>query len=287
MVSGRCSLSNAVRGVTEFPFVQVHTLRHALEECLTAKRSAGRRENYLKSLRGYLLRFASGRETQPVHAVASEQVEEYLSGLSGYNRATHLNRISTLFSFAVKRGYVSVNPCDRIERGRIDRRTPRVLTPEQCTQLYKACPTLCRPYLVLCLYAGLRPEEAMRLDWRSVSLSEKHVLLDADSSKVRQRRRVPLADVAVKLLAEHPHKLGPVAPSHSTVRRWKRKARVIVGTWPADLLRHTHISYALALHQDAGKVAYWMGNSAAIIKQHYDGLASPSAAREFFQSGRA
>ena len=39
--------------------------------------------------------------------------------------------------------------------------------------------------------------------------------------------------------------------------------------WPFDVMRHSFISYAVALTQQIGQVALWAGNSEAVIKRHY------------------
>jgi hypothetical protein len=120
---------------------------------------------------------------------------------------------------------------------------------------------------VLGLYAGIRPDEIMRMSWADINLETQTARVDG---KTRRRRIVPLQPVAVALLREHPTQEGPVAPSHSTIRRWKRGARALLGGhWPKDVLRHTAASYMLALHQDAPKVALCLGNSVQILLTHY------------------
>lgn len=281
MAAGECEICRTIQGLLPFNST-APSLGAVLTTMLESKQAAGRRPVYVKSLGKYLLRFVKGRETLPVNEVTTAHVEDYLSGLTGHNRATHLNRISTLFAFAVKRAHIEVNPCDRIERTAIDRRTPRILTPDQARRLYAICPEAVRPYLTLCLYAGIRPDECHRLTWADVDLDNKRVVIGEAQSKVRARRVVPLPDIAVELLKKHPKQEGPITPSVSTVRRFKRAARAVVGEWQADILRHTAISYALAHHEDLGKVATWMGTSPTVIKRHYDAVAAPETAREFF-----
>lgn len=282
MAEGQCLICHMVQGV--LPFRPAPTLGELIVELLKAKRTAGRREVYISSLSNYLLRFVKGREDWPASRITVQDVDAYLSALTGHNRATHLNRISTLFSYAVRRGHIASNPCDRIERATIDRRTPRILAPDEARRLYAICPESVRPYLILCLYAGIRPDECRRLMWSDVDLVERRVTINAAASKVRARRLVPLEDIAVELLKRHPDKTGPIAPSVSTVRRFKRAARAVVGQWPADLLRHTAASYLLAKHENAGKVALWLGNSVQILLTHYQGLATKAAAEQFYPS---
>lgn len=246
------------------------SVAEAIAQLLAAKRAANLRPAYLKSLSYYLSRFAQGRERLPLEAVGTEAVESFLAQFSQpASRATWLNRISTLFAFAVRRDWLVKNPCARLERITVERKAPLVLSPEQAALLVSITPKVMLPYVVLGLYAGLRPAELERLQWSDVDLITFTVKVNF--AKTRRRRIVPLHAKAVALLQAFPLRSGPVAPSHSTVRRFQRRARMALGlkAWPADLLRHTAASYLLALHGDAGKVATMLGNSSGVLLTHY------------------
>ena len=60
------------------------------------------------------------------------------------------------------------------------------------------------------------------------------------------------------------------------------KPRKDLRPWPHNALRHSAISYRVALEKDLAKIAYESGNSPAIIQRHYNGLASPQTAKAFF-----
>jgi len=250
-----------------FPFGL--TVSQCIAELIAAKRAGNRREVYLKSLSHYLTRFARNRELVPVADVTTEDIEAWLIQFPlPYSRQTWLNRISTLFSFAVRRGHCDKNPCDRIERVTIDRKPPKILTPAEAETLLRMVPNVCRPYLILGMFAGIRPDELMRLAWDDVDLETKTVKVDG---KTRRRRIVPLELKTVALLAACPLRRGSIAPSAGVVRSFKRAARAVLGwlAWPKDVLRHTAASYLLAAHKDAGKVALWLGNSEKILMSHY------------------
>lgn len=237
---------------------------------LAAKRGANLRPAYLKSLGYYLNRFAQGREARGIESVTTAEVEEFLAQFAhAASRATWLNRISTLFAFAVRREFIARNPCDRLERISVDRQAPFILSPAQSQDLLKVAPTVLRPYVILGMFAGIRPAELLRLTWAEVDLETATVTVN--EAKTRRRRIVPLHARAVKELREHPLQTGSVAPSATTIARWRKSARLALGlkTWPQDLLRHTAASYLLALHGDAGKVATMLGNSSSVLLSHY------------------
>ena len=185
-------------------------------------------------------------------------------------RRTWLSRVSALFAFCVRRGYCDKNPCDRIEPVTCDRKPPSIVTPGQSRELLAAAPTVMRPYIILGMFAGIRPEELTRLDWSHINLETATV--NIDFPKVRGRRRiVPLDPLSVSLLKQHPLQRGAVSPCRATICRWRKRSRALIGLarFPQDLFRHTAASYLLAKHQDAGKLALWLGNSVKVLMSHY------------------
>jgi hypothetical protein len=52
--------------------------------------------------------------------------------------------------------------------------------------------------------------------------------------------------------------------------------------WKQNALRHSFISYRLALVQDVNRVALEAGNSPQMIFRHYRELATPEQARSWF-----
>ena len=134
------------------------SIADGIQRLLEAKRGANLRPDYLKSLSCYLARFALGREARAISSVTVAEVESFLQAFPNPNsRATWLNRVSTLFAFALRRNYAVGNPCAQIER--IRWHAPFILTPAQARELLKITPTALRPSVILGLFAGIRPDE--------------------------------------------------------------------------------------------------------------------------------
>ena len=197
--------------------------------------------------------------------------------------ATTLNRIATLFSFAVRQGWVGANVCDRIDRPHLDVARPEVLSVEEATLVMEHTATHMPgflPWLTLALFAGIRPEEADRLEWPSVDLERGIVTLDAEGSKVRSRRLVHLKANAVEWL-----RLGGDLPLSKPVRvRYQRLLRKLLGwpVWKKDVLRHSAASYWLASDPDAPRIALELGNSPSILMTHYRSLVTDERANAFW-----
>jgi len=287
VTAGRCLILHATKQFSlplERGVFDARTIATVTAELLAAKLAANRRPRYVTSLRQYLEQFARGRENRPLASFTTAEIEAWLNRYPGaYARQTWLNRLSTLFAFAVRRGYLLSNPCAVIDRVTVDKKPPVILTPAQVETLLRVVPTAGRPYFILALYAGIRPEELERMDWADVNLETRTVRVDG---KTRQRRIVPLSEKAVALLSVCPLRRGPVAPSHMTLRRMKRRAAAVLGfaQWPQDLLRHTAASYLLALHQDAGKVATMLGNSPAVLLSHYHEPVNEADCTQFWKN---
>lgn len=255
--------------------------------CVASKRAANLRACYLKELERCLKRFAEFIGPLPIRSISHVHVERWLARaqLSPATRATSMNRLSALFSFSVRRGFTDRNPVDRLDRVRLERRPPQILSPLDASRMLaltrKHAPEFL-PYLVLGLFAGIRPRELERLRFEDVNLQAGVVRVDAAASKVRRRRIVELEPNAQLWLAEFAGRTGPIADFQ--LRRKLRRLRVLMGwsSWPKDILRHTCASYLMAKHRDAALVSDWLGNSPAILLTHYRELVSRDDALAFW-----
>jgi integrase/recombinase XerD len=248
------------------------------------KAGANRRPAYVASPEQYLRRWAKGKEALPIAPVKFDEVEAFLNALPSLSsRATGINRLSTLFSFAVRRGWRPDNPCERVEHPHVDYGTPEILTVKEAamvlTHTRRTMPRFL-PWLVLAMFGGLRPEEIDRLSWEAVDLGRGIVTIGPLAAKVRSRRLVHLKPVAVEWL-----RLGGDMPlPHATRRRCLRRLRELLG-WPAwkkDVLRHSAASYWLASDPDAPRIAMELGNSPTVLFKHYREVVTDEAARSFW-----
>jgi len=288
----RRASSNALQhlsGLPVFParILPVPSIAAAVADLLRAKEASRRRQVYVRSLKQYLGQFSRGRESLPVSSLTVADLESWFAARveSASSRASNIGRLSALFSYSKRRGWISENPCDRLERIAIDPGTPRIFNASQSLAVLSVCTPSIRPWVALGLFAGLRPTEAERLDWRAVRLtgSEPCVVVDAAASKVRRRRIVPLCDTAVSWLALDVRETGPIVSSHSTLRRARRDAAARAGVeWTQDVARHTYASMRIGRGDAAERVAADMGNSARILLTHYRELVTREDAAAFW-----
>jgi len=268
--------------------VPAKALMEAVRECVSEKRKLGRRPKYCDALEYTLARFATGQEKLPVAQIKKADLDAWLAQCRAPSvRASFQSRLATLFAWCVAQGYLTSNPCDRLGKVSLEQRAPVILTPEQvdAALAWLAVHEDFRAYLLLGLFAGIRPDELARLQWESIDLTRGLVTIDAATSKVRRRRIVPLAPRARALLPQvDPPRSGPIwAGSPITLRRRRRALAVALGIpWSADLLRHTCASYMMARDHDAGKVADVLGNSPGVLLTRYRELVAPEDAVKFW-----
>jgi integrase len=167
-------------------------------------------------------------------------------------------------------------------------RTVGFLTVEECARIL-AVDTPWRPALALMLFAGLRVDELAGqgkppLTWRAINAEERTIRVPAECSKIGRARLLQGLPEAVWAW------LGPgggdgerVCPGQSVnAVRWA-KARV-ERPWPANALRHTFATYAVALTGEPDRVAGWLGHlgGSNLLHGHYAGLARRAEGEAFF-----
>ena len=154
------------------------------------------------------------------------------------------------------------------------------------------------------MLCGLRQAEIARLDWRAIDLASGILTVGAEIAKTSSRRTVEIPANAHAWLVPYAKASGPVWPTSEEARNLWNLARIEAGfgpffstraavnafqdgrddlrPWPDNALRHSAISYRLALTRDLPRVATEAGNSPAIVQRHYAELVKPDAAKKFF-----
>lgn len=261
-------------------------LRQVIQETISAKTAGARRIRYVRELEAYLWRFAAGRMDQSIAEITVGDLEAWLSRtkLAPSTRAAEMGRLSALFSHAKRRGYRPDNPVEQVDKPVVQIQPPRILTVEEAVHIVDRCPPALSGWLLLALFAGIRPEELDRIQWEAVDFAACVVTVDAEASKVRARRLVHLRPgLSARLAAARA--AGAVLPLVMvTRRRLMRKLRDAMGweEWPQDVLRHTAASYWLAVEPDVPRLALELGNSPAMIFRHYRELVRREDAERFW-----
>ncbi len=276
------------------------TVREILAEMLEVKTNAGISEPYAKELRLRLSRFADTFEV-PISSVSSKQIQDWLMNrrVSGRTQNNYRRLISTLFKFAIRRGYLprDHDELSGVEKIRDSGGEIEVFTSDELRRLFAACVTPVKergkwrtredmiPYLAIGAFCGLRAAEIQRLDWSEVHLTglERFIEVKASKAKTASRRTVPIPDNCAAWLAPYAKTLGPVAAFE---RSDKQLFIYLAGKaglpWKHNGLRHSFISYRVAEIKNVHQVSLEAGNSPQMVFAHYRQLVRESEATDWF-----
>jgi len=156
-----------------------------------------------------------------------------------------------------------------------------LLTPEQLRALFDALPKRLIPVLALGAFAGFRRSEAARLHWRMVK--EEHIEVPRIIARKKKKRRLaPYFPACTAWLEPCRKDTGLIIPHPDWFNQVTAIAKRIGIDWKQNVLRHSFISYRLALTQNADQVAYEAGTSKGKIDSNYDEKASRKDAEKWF-----
>jgi len=280
------------------PDAGIISVEEAIERALESKKS--KRPSYVKDLKKRWGRFKEWLprvKRKAINTISELDVRKYLTALklNPKGEPNELRNLSVLFSWTVQHHHMPANPCSGIKIEHSPSEEPvRVLSIAEIKHLLhlahqelqatlkvgktkksliKVHPGELVPWLVLGLFAGLRPEETRRLDWGDVDFDRRQIDLPAKKAKGRMRRIVPMEPNLIEWLKRYRPATGKgkVAPNF----RWhfqvfQKSAGPEWNPWPKDCLRHSYGSYHLAKFRHAGGTAENMGHrSTDMLYKHY------------------
>lgn len=157
-----------------------------------------------------------------------------------------------------------------------------LLTPDQLRTLFQALPKRLIPVLALGAFAGVRRSEASRLHWRMVQ--EGHIEVPRTIARKKNKRRLaPYLPVCSAWLESCREREGLIIPHSDRFNQVTSIAKTVgIDPWPSNVLRHSFISYRLALTKNAHQVAHEAGTSVEKIQSNYDEKATEEDAEKWF-----
>lgn len=267
------------------------------DEMVQRKKRDGKSARHVSDLRSRLTTFGRTFDARPVATIETREIDDWVSGLnlSLTSRFNYRKVLRNAFQFAISRGYANENPVIKTGRVKADELTPRTLTPVEVEALLKAADPRIVSSIALSAFAGLRDAEVGRITWNRIDL-DGFVKIDLGIAKTSSRRLVPLLPNLRAWLAPHAKGTGLVRPSQRTsyllyglAKKKAVEALTAAGqpcsnleNWPHNALRHSFVSYRLAVVANAAQVAEECGHSIGIMKRNYRELVTPSDGAKWF-----
>jgi integrase len=225
-------------------------LTAAFADVRTSELTAARIESWLSNL--------EAENGEPLAVASRNQVQRYVFGILKYG---------------VKIGVLERNPLDGIDKARSRKMKPiTVLTQDQAENLLRCASPEIIPFFAIGMFAGLRVDEIMKLDWKHINLVNRKIDLTWFTTKTLQPRWAPVSDNLATILQSHAKPEGSLIPrSQQRLRKLREKAEKAAGLWPwpNNAARHSYISYRLSLIEDVAKVALEAGHDPKTLAQWY------------------
>ncbi|MCB1131714.1 MAG: hypothetical protein KDN05_11325, partial [Verrucomicrobiae bacterium] len=258
---------------------------------------------------GLWLRAQSGPEVSVVEAADVTLLrgfirdeEERTTSASARNVWAVISAFGTWCTF---RDLLDRNPCEIIEKPDPGERPTLTMSPEQAAELLnlavKHYDREILSYLVLSLFAGLRPHEFIteqprngewvNLQWKA--LGSEYLAKERRLGKIKQARQVPISST-LRAWIDYIRKReggslsGPVVSDYGFYQRFRRWKRAYYPeSMPPiedDILRHSFGTYRVLEVGEVGKVALEMGNSESTVRAHYlNGEHTAQEAERYWQ----
>jgi len=238
------------------------TVKDAVDRLVAEKEAENLRERSVRDLRNRLDIFAQTFGEKSVGEITQTEVESWLrdlrgvsdksaEGLSARSKKNYLITVRTFFNHAISKGYrTAENPALKIVTPKIDWVQPSILTAKEAEILLAAAKTeqggRLLASVVLGLFAGIRSNEIMRLDWSAIDLAEGILTIGPTIAKKRRLRVLELAPNCVAWLKTIANRAGRVAPGRYTVRWAKFVKAAGFPDWGenrSNAMRHSFGSY--------------------------------------------
>ena len=159
----------ARRELRDNPFVWTYAAQWF--ELHTGGYSKKRQQDYANAINNHICPVIGSLQLRAVTYSHIRAVMAEAEGLSRSSQQKIVTSLRRIFESAVKDGILVENPCEDLSPGGQDAKEKAALVRSQQAALLAAVRGLpIEPFVCICLYSGLRREEALGLRWRDVEL---------------------------------------------------------------------------------------------------------------------
>lgn len=254
------------------------TFERAVMEALEARK--GRRKRTLSDFRYISRRFmrlCKGLAKRRMRSITPQECYDYLH--QAFDTPCQRNKarlvLSGIFSTALKRGWCSENPIQKVEPEKIVEKRIVPLNKEEIERLKDTAERYdggsCLAAVAIMLMAGVRPGEVERLRWKDIRLEDGVISIAPEHSKTGGARHVTIYPPLAKILNRIQKSAEtPICPPNWR-RHWTALHKAAGFThWQQDVLRHTFATHHLATFRSYSELQLEMGHrSADLLRCRY------------------
>ncbi len=274
------SLLDAVKDyVKRNPKTKGETVEETCTRYLAAMGANGRRQLSIIDKQYKFKALCKDLGTRQTSTLDVTDLRTWVSQFSNGKAAKHITAAKSLLTFF--KGELK-------ERRKTDEKPPVTWDVNLVTALFAKAEESQKeiiPAFTVLWFAGLRPNEMLRLMWEQIDLDGKVIRLTGEQTKTRTMRNVTLTDNALKWLQAY-RGTGPIistANRFRTLREELMKACSIT-EWPVDVPRHTFATMHYNAHHDAAATMAQLGHfgNSQMFVTHYKGVPVTAAEVEAY-----
>jgi integrase len=246
---------------------------------------------YAYNVAMWLNEFAGTFSGYAVCDLTKENLNIYLGNFSELSAKSRNDRravVKMFLRWCVAKDYLSQHhrlfEAVKMKTEDLDQQEIDFYRPNELRVMLEAAGNDVRPVVALGGLAGLRREEILRLDWADVWRVKGKVEISARIAKGRKRRLVDICPALALWLNPYRKATGPVwAKSPDALEETLSSLREN-GKIPTrrNGLRHSFITFHMAMHANENLTAAEAGNSPQMIHDHYRALAPRREAVKWF-----
>ena len=289
--AGNVPLSDAVRfyAANRADLFPTRSNVQAAAEFSVSLKRKGVSDIYVRNATASLKRFTDAVSGN-IADVTVTDITRFLDGLKKLGPVSKngiRRNIVTLFVFAKKQGYLHPDrktAAEQTESFKEPETEIKIFTPEEMESLLLTAHARILPLIAIGGFAGIRSAEVARLEWQDIKWDRGHIEIAGKKAKTAARRLVPLSDNLKAWLAPWRGETGPIltiTDASGALGDTAVKAK-IPGGWRQNALRHSFISYRVALTGDVARTSLEAGNSPKMIFRHYREIVDDEAAKAWW-----
>jgi len=305
-VLGDISLLEAVRFYEKHgkTMVKQMVIPKIVEELLTGLKADKRSEYHIRDMEQRLKSFADAFPGE-ILAVTTKQILFWLRNLSwvdskeiarpmaAKSRNHYRNAVIQLLNFAREQGYLPKGlptEAEGIKALDVVTAENEILTVEEMEALLTHAPSYLIPPMAIKAFAGIRTEEMVWLEWKSVNFATKHITIPAEIAKTKHRRIIPISENLMSWLLPYQASTGRISSRwqnpQTLTQAFDRHGKGLGIHVGDNKFRNSFISYRVAVTHDVPRVSGESGNSPEVIKREYLELATEADGKRWFSIRR-